>query len=348
MFNKFISMQPLVSVIVPVFKVEQYIDRTMNSLLNQTLKNIEIILVDDGSPDNCPKICDDYAMKDDRIKVIHKKNGGLGFARNSGLDIATGEYIMFVDGDDTIEKDACEVLYNTGKKYNADVISGNFNKEIRPGKWIKTNQPEGLQILKGKEIYNYMLNMIATAPYKKVERLYPVSVCITCIRKSLIENYKLRFLSEREVSSEDTVFKICLLKKANTLVRIPYSFYCYYLNGASLSHTFSMDKFLKLNKLHNELSKLLASNENEKLRIDRFIISDARMHFIRLVNSNSTDKIKLIKKMMKNEIWEKVKEYKPSYYPLYQKLFYLLIIYKKPIVLYLYIKLANLLKEIRK
>lgn len=341
-------MEVKVSIIVPVYNTERYIDRAITSILNQTLKEIEIILVDDESPDRCPQICDEYAKKDNRVKVIHKKNGGLGFARNSGLDIATGEYVMFVDSDDTIENNACEILYDTGKKYNADVISGNFNTEIKPGKWVKTNQPEGLQILRGKEIYNYMLNMIATEPYEKIDRLYPVSVCITCIKRVLIENNKLRFLSEREVSSEDTVFKICLLKKANTLVRIPYSFYCYYLNGASLSHTFNMDKFLKLNKLHNELSKLLASNENERLRIDRFIISDARMHFIRLANSNSTDKIKLIKKMMKNEIWEKVKEYRPSYYPLYQKLFYLLIIYKKPIILYLYIKLANLLKEIRK
>ena len=82
-----------VSVIVPVYNVEKYLDRCMQSLLNQTLKDIEIIMVDDGSPDNCPKMCDDYAKQDSRVKVIHKKNAGLGLARNSGLEVATGEYV---------------------------------------------------------------------------------------------------------------------------------------------------------------------------------------------------------------------------------------------------------------
>ena len=103
-------MKKTVSIIVPVFNVEKYIDECINSLLSQTHKDIEIILVDDESPDNCPKICDDYAMKDDRIKVLHKKNGGLSDARNAGIEIATGDYIMFVDSDDYITDDMVEQL----------------------------------------------------------------------------------------------------------------------------------------------------------------------------------------------------------------------------------------------
>lgn len=86
----------LISVIIPVYKVEKYLDKCIQSVINQTYSNLEIILVDDGSPDNCPQLCDDWANKDERIKVIHKKNGGLSDARNAGLDIATGEYIAFV------------------------------------------------------------------------------------------------------------------------------------------------------------------------------------------------------------------------------------------------------------
>ncbi|MDR2834406.1 MAG: glycosyltransferase, partial [Streptococcaceae bacterium] len=87
---------PKISIIVPVYNVEKYLPQCMDSLLNQTLTNIEIILVDDGSPDNCPAMCDEYAKQDNRVKVVHKENGGLGYARNSGLEIANGEYITFV------------------------------------------------------------------------------------------------------------------------------------------------------------------------------------------------------------------------------------------------------------
>ena len=86
-------MEPLISVIVPVYKVEQYLDECVQSIINQTYKNLEIILVDDGSPDRCPEMCDEYARQDSRIKVIHKPNGGVSSARNAGLDIARGEYV---------------------------------------------------------------------------------------------------------------------------------------------------------------------------------------------------------------------------------------------------------------
>ena len=92
-------MKEKISIIVPIYKVEKYINKCIDSILNQTYKNIEVILVDDGSPDNCGKICDKYLLKDDRIKVIHKENGGLSSARNAGLDIATGDYIGFVDSE---------------------------------------------------------------------------------------------------------------------------------------------------------------------------------------------------------------------------------------------------------
>lgn len=98
----------LFSIIVPIYKVEKYLHKCVNSLVNQTYKDIEIVLVDDGSPDNCPQICDEYAAKDKRINVIHKKNGGLSDARNVGLENCTGKYILFVDSDDYIELDACE------------------------------------------------------------------------------------------------------------------------------------------------------------------------------------------------------------------------------------------------
>ena len=114
-------MEPLISVIVPVYGVEAYLNQCIDSILAQTHKNLEIILVDDGSPDRCPTICDEYARKDSRVRVIHKKNGGLSDARNAGLEIATGEYIGFVDSDDWIMSDMFEYLLKGILGYEAEI-----------------------------------------------------------------------------------------------------------------------------------------------------------------------------------------------------------------------------------
>jgi glycosyltransferase involved in cell wall biosynthesis len=116
-------MNELISVIVPVYNVEKYLSRCVDSIINQTYKNLEIILVDDGSPDNCPAMCDEYVKKDSRIKVIHKENGGLSDARNAGMKVAKGDYIGFVDSDDWIELNMLERLLSEIIKNNCDVAS---------------------------------------------------------------------------------------------------------------------------------------------------------------------------------------------------------------------------------
>lgn len=121
-------MQSLISVIIPIYKVEPYLEHCIDSVLKQTYTDLEIILVNDGSPDNCPQICDEYAQKDARIKVIHKENGGLSDARNAGLDICTGDYIFFLDSDDWISKDCIQILEETAKANDYDIIVGNFRK----------------------------------------------------------------------------------------------------------------------------------------------------------------------------------------------------------------------------
>lgn len=128
---------PRISVIVPIYNVDKYIERCVESIIKQTYTNIEIILVDDESPDNCAKICDEYAKKDSRIKVIHKKNGGLSSARNSGLDIASGEYILFVDGDDYIHESAVEITLREAICNNADIVHFNFQSVDEEGNELK-------------------------------------------------------------------------------------------------------------------------------------------------------------------------------------------------------------------
>lgn len=113
--------KPLISVIVPVYNVEEYLDKCVESIVNQTYKNLEILLVDDGSPDKCPEMCDEWAKRDNRIKVVHKQNGGLSSARNVGLDNCTGEYVGFIDSDDWIDLKFFETLYNNLIEDDADI-----------------------------------------------------------------------------------------------------------------------------------------------------------------------------------------------------------------------------------
>lgn len=172
----------LISIIIPVYKVEIYLEKCIQSVINQTYENLQIILVDDGSPDNCGKICDEYAQKDHRIEVIHKSNGGLSDARNKGLEIAKGEYIGFVDSDDYIESDMYEVLYNLLKQYNVDVSICNFYT-VSQGKIAIKNADNGIkeynrieilkEVLLDNNIQSYAWNKL----YKKElfdEIKYPV------------------------------------------------------------------------------------------------------------------------------------------------------------------------------
>lgn len=123
---------PLVSIIVPIYNVEPYLRRCLDSIVNQSYTNLEIILVDDGSPDGCPKICDEYANKDNRIVVIHKENGGLSSARNSGLDICKGEYISFIDSDDWVSPKYIDILLKNLLDNKADLAIANYTKTSKP------------------------------------------------------------------------------------------------------------------------------------------------------------------------------------------------------------------------
>lgn len=114
-------MNSLISVVVPIYNVEGYLERCVESIINQTYKNLEIILVDDGSPDKCPEMCDEFARQDSRIKVVHKKNGGLSDARNAGMAVASGEYISFIDSDDYVSPDFYETLYNVMISEKGDI-----------------------------------------------------------------------------------------------------------------------------------------------------------------------------------------------------------------------------------
>ena len=146
-------MKSLLSVIVPIYKVEDYLPKCVESIRNQTYSNLEIILVDDGSPDGCGAICDEFAQKDSRIRVIHKENGGLSDARNAGIDVATGDYLAFVDSDDWLEPDAFEAMLALAEKYDAKMVcAGRYNEDGATGAQSKGLCPEKEEFVPGKEL----------------------------------------------------------------------------------------------------------------------------------------------------------------------------------------------------
>lgn len=153
-------MSNLISVIVPIYKVETYIHTCIQSILNQTYKNLEIILIDDGSPDNCGKICDEYKLLDSRIKVIHKNNGGLSEARNYGINAASGDYLLFIDSDDYIETTMCEILLSNALKFNTDITICNFYYTHPNKKQLNhTSSNKSIQLLNNIEaLQEYFLN----------------------------------------------------------------------------------------------------------------------------------------------------------------------------------------------
>ena len=211
--------ESLISIIVPIYKVKEYLDECINSIIKQTYSNIELILVDDGSPDECPKMCDEWAMKDDRIKVIHKKNGGLSSARNSGLDMAQGEYISFVDSDDFICQNALLDLYDRIKNdESVGIVSGmiyryqNGNASIYKEEWYHEEE-------KVISANNFLLEtMSLKSSFTVWNKLY---------RRDIIGN--IRFREGR--NNEDTLFMYDLgkniLAKNAYMVEIPQYVYYY-------------------------------------------------------------------------------------------------------------------------
>jgi len=159
----------MISVIIPVYNVEKYLKKCVDSVINQTYKNLEIIIVDDGSTDNCPNICDEYIKKDSRVKVIHKKNGGLSSARNAGLEVAKGDLLGFVDSDDFIELEMYEKLKQNMDKYNSDIAICQFYYKFKYS-LKKLHGLKAEKVYEGKDIFLNMKDIQAIAWNKLYKR----------------------------------------------------------------------------------------------------------------------------------------------------------------------------------
>jgi len=251
-------MRPKISIIVPVFNVEKYLIRCLTSLVNQTLNSIEIIIVDDESPDGCSKICDSYALNYDNIQVIHKENEGLGFARNSGISIAKGEYIAFVDSDDYVGLDAFEKMYDAVKSNNADTCLCGFKRLKNNGNIINNPQPFGSLVISGNNNIRQkvLLNMIGSPPDYWDDIYLMMAVWMGLYSLDLIKRHSIYFCSERVFISEDIIFDLDYYAVSEKVVLIEAMDYVYCENDASLTVAYKKDRYVKQIILFVEIEKL--------------------------------------------------------------------------------------------
>jgi len=305
-----------VSIIVPIYNVEKYLKRCLESLLNQTLRDIEIILVNDGSPDNCPQLCDEYAKKDSRVTVIHKENGGLGFARNSGLEIAQGSYIAFVDSDDYVDLNMYEKLLSTAEKFSLDTVYCGLNNVDANLKVHPISEVSELTIFdSSNDIQSVLLDMIATKPEEKIERKYRMSVWHAIYSRDIIDKNNIRFSSEREFLSEDILFDIDYLTKSSKIAFIPDPFYYYCYNESSLTKSFRADRLEKQKKLYHaiiqKLDNLGFPKKKYKNRLDKFFIGYIKFNLGNISNSTIAykEKYRLVQKICSDSIWKNMEEY---------------------------------------
>ena len=238
----------LITIVLPIYNVEKYLDRCMHSIVNQTFSNLEILMIDDGSTDSSGVLCDKWAKEDSRVRVIHKKNAGLGMARNTGIDNARGEYICFFDSDDYIELNSVEILYLHAKKYSSEVVVFGFNTVDSSGIVKKKTIPlPGKLVYSGNEIRKKFLpDLIAKNPYTGEETNLWMSAWASMYSLKLIINNNWRFISERIIISEDVYSLLCLYKYVNRVSIVQKALYFYCENDTfSLTRVFRRDRYEK-------------------------------------------------------------------------------------------------------
>ncbi len=335
--------EALITIVIPVYNVEKYLDKCIESIVNQTYRNLEIILVDDGSKDTSPQLCDSWQEKDLRIKVIHKKNEGAGIARNIGIENAKGRYICFFDSDDYIDKYLIEKAYNIIEEQKCDIAIYGMKKFDSNGNVIDIKIPRTeKKYYYGNDVQELFLPELidySNIDSKSEGLLLSFWSCMFSVE--LIKRCNWKIVSEREFISEDSFSLIRLYKYVEAVAILPEALYNYRINQTSISHTLKDDDIKKLKHFYIQ-SLLLAekmSNEAEiKKRIATLSFSLAIGIIKKIVVSdmNFNEKIKSIKNMLgDNIVNELVKNSAVKYKSKSKGIFRLAMLYKLKFTVYL-------------
>lgn len=287
----------LISIVVPVYKVEKYLEKCLYSIINQTYKNVEIILIDDGSPDNCGKICDKYAQKDRRIKVIHKENRGVSSARNEGINISTGKYLTFIDSDDWVDENYIYSLYNQCVENDADISVCNIEDFDENTQEIIHNFEETECNLKQEDFCKELM----------LERYFPSVVWGKMYKKELFQ--EIRFNENTKIAEDlEIIFKLIKKSKKANINTHKYLYHYTIRNESVMSGKYNED----FEKEIQITQKILNEVEN----VYPNILDDAIQRYVRinLINvirilktkdiKNKEDKIQKVRKNIKPYIFK--------------------------------------------
>lgn len=335
----------LITIIVPVYNVKKYINECVDSLINQTYKNIEIILVDDGSTDKSGEICDGYAICDSRIKVIHKRNEGLGFARNTGLKVAQGKFVTFIDSDDKADADLVENLVNEIYEVNCDTCIGGF-KRISENGIVSFEERYDKTLFEGKDVYDKLFaRMLGSAPDK--HDAIRMSVWNVMYSMDIIREHNIEFPSERTFISEDIVWDSEYYKYAQKAVVIDSTAYNYRITPGSLTQKYKPDMLEKICVLYYEMWNRLSGDKMKITRLQRQFFVNLRA-CIKQERSSVSQKGNVeirtaIKEIVNNQVVHAVSdEYLKAIHQGKQKLFVWAVRYKHITLLYLLNKVGRL------
>lgn len=268
----------LISVIIPVFNVENYLRECLNSVLNQTYKEYEVLLIDDGSTDNSGALCDEYERKYSNFHVIHKKNEGLGLARNTGLTYAKGEYVAFLDSDDYWSNDMLQTMYDTVTKCKVDMCKSGFTRIINNHKIVKEISYNNQIFDGGRARLELLPLMIGSQP--SCSDSVEVAVCACLYRMEIIKRFGVRFPSEKDLISEDLIFNINYMQHSQGAALLSYTGYFYRVNQESLTTKYRKDRFEASKKLYLYVHDLLneyAYTSDVFVRLDRLFFVYLRM-----------------------------------------------------------------------
>ena len=270
---------PILSVVVPIYKVERYLPKCLDSILEQTLRDIEIICVDDGSPDSSGEIADSYARCHANLKVIHQMNSGLGPARNTGIEHATGDFIAFVDSDDWLEPDMYELMYKEAIETGADIVVGGHCDSSENKVLCTKKHPLAGTIACGQsQIEPIRLRLYGHAEDDDITESFPMAVWASIYRRSLIVDNQLRF---KAILSEDTIFNLHAYAESRVLAFTDITGYRYRKEGqASITSSLSPDLINRYERFVDELCAIAKKEdiyEEVNMRIARTAIDCIRL-----------------------------------------------------------------------
>lgn len=333
-------MIPKISIIVPVYNSEKFLEKCILSVLNQTFKEFELILINDGSTDRSKEICDYYRNKDNRVKVVHKFNTGVSETRNIGLDISTGEYVCFIDSDDYIDSRMLEELYNyTENGYIDIIVSGMYFERYDNGSW--ENKIEYYEAYNIQQIKYLIKNLFESyLLYNPVGKLY---------KKEIIDIHNIRF--DKNMSfGEDPVFNCEFMKYISNIKNIDKCYYNYVKHGdTSLSIRYDKSKYESNKKMHNELTNLMEYYQIQNEEITLILKQRYKKELCDMLftigradeNIKNKEKINFLRVIFRDKEYEFLDKYLKGI----NILLINIIKFKMPILLTIYFNISNKVKK---